>query len=96
MVDIETSGDWHWRNSMRPVRFFFVDARAAAAFMLFLLHMRLWTFLIAFFVISTLWAVERMGYTFSDAIRGFRAWMVGRRRPAYLWLRNRGMVDYGR
>ena len=28
-VDYETEMDYHWRNTMKPVRFFMFDARAA-------------------------------------------------------------------
>ena len=33
---IEERENWHWRNSMRPVRFFMMDARAAIPFLVFI------------------------------------------------------------
>ncbi len=32
--------NWHWRNSMRPARFFNLDARAALPFLLLLVYFR--------------------------------------------------------
>ena len=40
---IQDQVNWHWRNSMRPVRFFAFDARAAFPFFLLLLYARLIT-----------------------------------------------------
>ena len=37
----------HWRDAARNPRFFFVDAYAAFPLILMLLHIRLWTFLVA-------------------------------------------------
>lgn len=37
----------HWRDSARNVRFWIVDSRAAFPLLLFLLHIRLWTFVLA-------------------------------------------------
>ncbi len=94
--DIETVGDWHWRNSMRPARFFAVDARASAFLFLFLIHMRLWTFCAACFVMFLFWLLERKGLTFDSALRALRSWVLGTKRPAWLWIRKRKLTDYGR
>lgn len=95
MADIETSGDWHWRNSMKAVRFFGLDARVALFFMLFIIHMRPWT-LITFFVMSILfWILERKGLGFDAAMRSFRTWIIGANRPGLLWFRRRKLIDYG-
>lgn len=95
MANIETIGDWHWRNSMRPVRFFVLDARAAIAFMLFLMHMRLWTLGVAIIVMVLFWLLERKGLTFDAAMRSLRCWFIGNNRPALLWMRRSRMIDYG-
>jgi len=95
MVTIETEGDWHWRNSMRPVRFFMMDARAAIAFFLFLMHMRVWTLVTAVVVMTIFWILERKGLTFDAAMRALRSWFLGGNRPALLWTRKRRMIDYG-
>jgi len=95
MADIETSGDWHWRNSMKPVKFFGLDARVAFFVLIFIIHMRLWTFGLFCFVAFVFWLLERKGLTFDAALRSFRTWILGSKRPAWLWIRRRKMVDYG-
>lgn len=95
MADIETQGDWHWRNSMKPVRFFALDARVAFFLLLFILHMRPWTLGLFFVVCFFFWLLERKGLTFDAAIRSFRTWIIGRERPGWVWIRRRRMVDYG-
>ena len=94
-VDYETEMDYHWRNTMKPVRFFMLDARVAIFFMLFIFHMRIWTF--ATFVVVGLffWFLEKRGLMFTAAMRTFRTWILGRRRPAWLWIRKRKYHDYG-
>jgi intracellular multiplication protein IcmT len=95
MADVETAADWHWRNSMKNVRFFMFDARLAIFFMLFILHMRLWTFCTFLFFCFFFWFLERRGLVFSAALRTFRTWILGKRRPAWLWIRKRKFRDYG-
>lgn len=95
MADIETVQDYHWRNTMKPVRFFFLDARVAAFLMLFILHMRLWTFLLFVGVSLFFFMLERKGLIFSAALRTFRTWILGKRRPAWLWYRGKKFRDYG-
>lgn len=94
--NIETIGDWHWRNAMKPARFFAVDARASAFLFLFLIHMRLWTLGLVGVVLLLFWFLERKGLSFSSAMRSARSWLFGEKRPAWLWIRKRSLVDYGR
>mgnify|MGYP006327536373 FL=1 len=42
----------HWRDSARIPRFFLIDARAAFPLLLFLLHIRVWSFLLALVVMA--------------------------------------------
>lgn len=95
MADIETQGDWHWRNSMKPVRFFALDARVAIFLMVFILHMRVWTFSLFWIVALLFWLLERKGLTFDASMRSFRTWLLGVKRPGLLWHRKRRMIDYG-
>lgn len=95
MANIETEGDWHWRNSMKPIRFFALDARVALFALLFILHMRIWTLVLFLIVCVLFWLLERKGLTFDAAVRSFRTWILGRERPGYLWIRRRRMRDYG-
>tara|TARA_Y100001001_G_C8003027_1_gene306981 strand:- start:878 stop:1171 length:294 start_codon:yes stop_codon:yes gene_type:complete len=93
--NIETQGDYHWRNSMRPLKFFGLDARAAASFFVLLLHFRLWTLYLCIVVTGIFSYVERHGYTFPSALRAFRSWIVGDKRPAWMHIRKRPLIDYG-
>jgi intracellular multiplication protein IcmT len=95
MAEMQTEGDWHWRNSMKPVRFFALDARVAVFFMLFLVHMRLFTFGLFWVMCFLFWILERKGLTFDAAIRSARTWILGANRPGLLWHRKRRLTDYG-
>jgi intracellular multiplication protein IcmT len=87
--------DINWRVTQKPARFFAVDARAATAIFLWLVHARVWTFIIALITMLVFWIMERRGLTFEAALRTLRVWLIGRRRPALrmgLW---RYRVDFG-
>jgi intracellular multiplication protein IcmT len=87
--------DLHWRNTQKPARFFALDARAFAAIFLFLVHARLWTFVLAIVVMLAFWIFERRGLTFEAALRAIRSWILGRRRPATLDSTRRSWTDFG-
>lgn len=75
----------HWRDSARPARFWIVDYRAAFPLLIFLLHIRLWTFLLA--VLTTLFfaMLERFGFTVAVFFRWVRAYIAGPRKIAQPW-----------
>jgi intracellular multiplication protein IcmT len=87
--------DEHWRNSQKPARFFMLDARAFGAIFFFLVHARVWTFILAILVMLIFWIFERRGLTFEAALRALRAWILGRRRPATLNSERRSWTDFG-
>lgn len=87
--------NWHWRNSMRPVRFFNFDARAAIPFALLLVHARLHTLILTIIVTIFFYILERRGLTFPSALRAMRVWFIGQDRPGWVSMRRRRMVDYG-
>lgn len=87
--------DVHWRNTQKPARFFALDARAFLAILLFLVHARLWTFILALTVMAMFWLLERRGLTFEASLRAFRAWILGARRPANHRRAIRRWIDYG-
>ena len=87
--------NWHWRNSMRPVRFFGADARLAVPWFIVLFHARLFTFSLAILLTVVFIALERRGLTFDAALRTFRKWLLGQRRPAWLWYYKKKMTDFG-
>lgn len=87
--------NWHWRNSMRPVRFFGADARLAIPWFVVLFHARLYTFALAILLTIVFIALERRGLTFDAALRTFRKWLLGQRRPAWMWYYKKKMIDFG-
>lgn len=86
---------WHWRNTMRPVRFFNLDARAALPFCLLLVYFRPITLFLTFVVTMVFWFLEKRGLTFPAAIRALRSWLVGYNRMGWLSFRRRRMIDHG-
>lgn len=91
----EERANWHWRNSMRPVRFFALDARAAIPFFILLFHFRLVTLFLTIIITMTFVFFERRGLAFSPALRACRSWMLGQKRPAWLSYARRKMRDFG-
>ncbi len=88
--------DLHWRNTMKPARFFAVDARSAIAILLVLVHARYYTFAIAIIAMVVFWIVERLGYRFEAALRALRNWFVAPDRPAIPLNLRRTMTDLSR
>ena len=86
---------WHWRNTMRTVRFFKLDARAGMPFFLLLVYPRLITLILTIIVTVVFSIVERRGLTFPAALRAVRVWMIGRNRPAWFSMRHRRIKDFG-
>lgn len=75
----------HWRDSARSVRFFIWDGKNAFPMLLFLLHIRLWTFVVA--VLATLFftLLNRYGFSIEVFFRWFRGIIAGRRKIAIPW-----------
>jgi len=91
----EEKKNWHWRNSMRPVKFFGMDARAAIPYCVLLVYFRPITLFITVVTTFTFVFLERRGLTFPSALRAFRCWFLGQKRTGWLSVRRRRMVDYG-
>ena len=92
---IEERENWHWRNSMRPVQFFGMDARAAIPFLVLLVYFRLITLFLAISSTVIFIALEKRGLTFPAALRSLRSWLCGQSRPAWTSARRRRFVDHG-
>ncbi len=91
----EERANWHWRNSMRPVRFFALDARAAIPVLITLFHFRIYTVFLTITLITAFTLLERRGLTFDAALRAFRCWLLGQKRHGWISLNRKKMVDYG-
>ncbi len=87
--------NWHWRNSMRPVRFFGLDARAAIPFLILLFYFRTITLIFTIVLTSVFAYLERKGLTFPSALRAFRSWLIGQKRPGWYLMHKRRLIDYG-
>ena len=77
--------DVYWRDSARIPRFFGIDARAAFPLLLLLLHIRLWTFIVAIVATVFFAALERYGFTLFIFLRWLRGVVVGRRKISSPW-----------
>ncbi len=86
---------WHWRNTMKPVRFFIFDARIGFFLLVVLVHFRLWTLALFGIFLGIFWIFERKGLSFAAASRAIRLWFIGRYRPAWIFTRRRKMIDTG-
>lgn len=77
----------NWRDSARMPRFFMFDARAALPLLFFLLHIRIWTLILA--IIATIFfaAIERYGFTVAVFLRWLRCKIIGDRKIASPWWR---------
>jgi intracellular multiplication protein IcmT len=91
----EEPKNWHWRNTMKPVRFFVFDARAVIFLVLALIHARLWTLELMVVVLGIFWILERKGLSYAAALRAMRVWFLGAYRPAWIYTRRRKMLDTG-
>lgn len=87
--------NWHWRNTMRPVRFFNLDARASMPFGILLVYARLDSLILTICITLVFYTLERMGLPFPCALRAARVWLIGKNRPGWASIRRRRMVDYG-
>lgn len=75
----------HWRDTARPTKFWIFDFRAAFPVLLWLLHIRLWTFVVAVVAIIGLSLLERFGFSVVVFLRWFRSALAGRRKVARPW-----------
>ena len=78
----------HWRDSARPAKFFFVDAKAAFPLLVFLVHIKLWTFLIALVLMTFFAILNHFGYSIEVFSRIARAYLAGPRKVAIPWWKN--------
>lgn len=76
-----------WRNTGYSGKFVGVDYRALFPFMLFLVHMRLWTFITAVAIGLILAVIERFGYSVPVALRALRVWLAGPIKVSVAWRR---------
>ena len=93
--DMQERMNWHWRNTMRPIRFFGLDARSAIPYTLLLVYFRWITLFVAIVVTIIFFIVEKQGLTFPAAVRKFRRLMLSEVRPGISSFRHRRFKDFG-
>jgi hypothetical protein len=93
--NIQEKLNWHWRNSMRTVRFLAFDARAALPLPLLLVYARWSTLILTIISLAFFRFLERKGLTFPAALRNFRSWLVGNERPGWIGVQQKKFTDYG-
>ena len=96
IADIKEQLNWHWRNTMRPIRFFSFDVKAVIPFCVLLFYARLSTLIICILTTALFWGLEKKGLTADAAIRALRVFIVGTYRPGLPKFRYRRMKDFGR
>lgn len=91
--------NWHWRNSMRTVRFFTFDARAAMPLPLLLVYARVSTIVLTIVTLVLFRFLEQRGLTFPAALRSLRREVVsvffGDDRPGLVGVHRRKFKDFG-
>lgn len=95
LQNIKEKMNWHWRNSMRVVRFLAFDARAALPLPVLLVYARLSTLILTIVTLMLFRYFERKGLTTPAAMRNFRSWMVGKDRSGWLGGYKKKFRDYG-
>ena len=88
-------GEWHWRDTMRIIRFFGLDARAVLPFCVLIVYLRPVSLAICLLSTVAFVYLEKKGFTVPSAMRAFRVWIIGKKRPAVLSIHKRKFNDYG-
>ena len=83
-----------WRDTMRPVHFYVIDARLLVLLVLWLFVPTWWTTAAAVLAVTALRVAEARGYRLHAALRRVRAWSAGRRTALHAG-RVRRFVDFG-
>ena len=83
-----------WRDTMRPVRFYLIDARLLVLLTVWLFVPSWWTTAAAVVAVTALGIAEARGYRLYAALRAVRALSAGSR-PALHARRVRRFVDFG-
>ena len=83
-----------WRDTMRPVRFYAIDARLLIPMALWLFVPTWWTTAAVILTAVAFRIAEARGYRLGTAFRAVRAWTAGRRRALHA-RRMRRFVEFG-
>jgi intracellular multiplication protein IcmT len=75
----------HWRDSARSARFFMIDARAAFPIFFFLMHIQVWTGLLAIVSMLFFGIIEHYGFTVPVFLRWLRTFIAGKYKYSKPW-----------
>lgn len=75
----------HWRDSARVARFWIFDSRAVFPLVLLILHIRLWTIIVAVLTTFFFYSLERYGFTVPVFLRWLRSSLAGKRKISSPW-----------
>lgn len=84
-----------WRDTMRPVRFYGLDARLLLLLSVWVFWPTWWTTGLTLGAMAAFRFAEARGYRLGSALRRLRALAAGRRRPALHLDGQRRFVDFG-
>lgn len=96
IADLKEQMNWHWRNTMRPIRFFNFDVKAVVPFCILLFYARLTTLIFCILATLVFWGLEKKGLTADAALRALRVLIVGTVRLGQPKFRYRRLKDFGR
>jgi intracellular multiplication protein IcmT len=77
--------NWFWRDTARTPQVFGMDATAVFPFLLFMVHIRWWTFGVAVVSMIALAILARFGFTGPVFLRFVRSFFAGPVRFAVSW-----------
>lgn len=75
----------HWRDSARRVRFFIWDGQAVFPLVLFLVHIKLWTLIVALSTMMFFTVLNRYGFRPIVFLRWLRSFVAGGRKMSQPW-----------
>lgn len=83
-----------WRETHKPAKFLIFEVQVVFVLLLAIMHIRLWTVILAFSVMFIFYFFERKGISSSSILRYLRAYIVGRKRSARGLYNERVPVDF--
>lgn len=78
----------HWRDSARPLKFFFLDGQAVFPVLICLVYLRPWTAILAVVSMVFFTILNRYGFSPIVFLRWLRSAIAGRRKTAIPWWTN--------
>ncbi len=94
--DINAKLNWHWRDTMRTIRFVGFDARVSFLIPVWLVYLRTSTIILTIIVFYIFRTLEKKGLTFPAALRALRVWLIGNERRGRLGtVAQHKFTDYG-